>query len=351
MKEKNRNQCLTKVESKLFYVLFSSFCIVLFFVSLQFKQTQRPILRPNVARVVYYDSKGDGDGLEPNAQVSTLESEGTGLHGKSWPGVKFGKHQWCLPTGSKLNDGITYLEFRKKFTWPWIQDKVGIEIGALQQPFPLPASTTVKYVDSQTLEQMRAAYPEHEQHNLVIPDIIDKAETLSTIEDGTFDFVLASHVIEHTQLSILAVRNMLRVVKPSGIVVLVIPMKCEIFDRYRVVTSWDHFLEEYIQPAKAKINRFEHYREWAAGIYSNIAGNAVIQDVDARAKELFDQNYPIHFHTWDQQSWLMFLARMKSSLDMPFTIAEWYSHKYETLVVLQRDERDVPPAADSREAV
>jgi len=42
---------------------------------------------------------------------------------------------------------------------------------------------------------------------------------------------------------------------------------------------------------------------------------------------------------------------MKSSLDMPFTIAEWYSHKYETLVVLQRDERDVPPAADSREAV
>jgi len=327
-------------------VFISSFC--LYVVSYQLKP-QRPILRSNIARVVYYTSIGDGDGLEPNAKVSVLEMEGTGLKNKPWPGVTFGKHQWCLPFGSKLNDGSTYLEFRKKFTWPWIQGKVGIEIGALQQPFPIPDGTSVKYVDSQTLKEMRAAYPEHEQHNLVAPDIIDKAETLSTIEDNSFDFVLASHVIEHTQLSILSIRNMLRVVKTGGIVVLVIPMKCEIFDRYRVVTSWEHLLDEYTQPAKAVFNKFEHYREWSAGIYSNIAGNPVIQDVDARAKELFDLKYPIHFHTWDQKSWLIFLARMQSSLNMPFKIAEWYAHKYETLVILERDEGEIPPAAQPSE--
>jgi SAM-dependent methyltransferase len=328
--------------------LFAIFCF-LFFILLW--NLQRPFLRstqnqPTTAKVVFFESKGEGDGLEPNAKVSTLEASGSGLRGKPWPGILFGKHQWCLPAGSKLNDGMTYLDFRRKFTWPWIRGKVGIEIGALQQPFEIPEATTVTYVDSLTLEQMRAVYPEHEHHNLVTPKIIDKAESLSTIEDGSFDFVLASHVIEHTQLTILAVRNMLRVVKSGGVVVLVVPMKCETFDRQRIVTSWDHFLEEYLQPSKAKVNSFEHYREFAAGIYSNLAGNAVIQDVDERAKELHKQEYPIHFHTWDQQSWLIFLARMQSSLDMPFKIAEWYAHKYETLVVLERTEGDVPAVSE-----
>jgi hypothetical protein len=95
---------------------------------------------------------------------------------------------------------------------------------------------------------------------------------------------------------------MLRVVKEGGVVVLVMPMKCETFDLTdTAVTSWDHLMDEYNKPELVEAHRFEHYREWAAAIYSGVDGKDVVLDVDARAKELFRSKYPIHFHTWDQR--------------------------------------------------
>lgn len=280
--------------------------------------------------------------LPPNAEPQSLEAKAPGLRGKPWPGQSFGKHQFCLPQGSKHSDGSLYLDLRKRIVWPWIEFKSGLEVGALQSPFAVPETTKVRYVDSQTLEQMRMSYPELSGVSLVAPDIVDKAETLATVADESVDFVLASHVLEHTESPITAVHNMLRVVRTGGVVILVIPMKCEIFDRHRVVTSWAHMLAEYMTPAVASANAPEHYREWAAGFQSGVAGHPVTEDVQAKADTLAASKYPIHFHTWDQVSVYAFIASLTSVLGLPAEVVEYNSHKYETVVVLRRTGEVMP---------
>ena len=50
---------------------------------------------------------------------------------------------------------------------------------------PVAPGLDVKYVDSRSLEDLRAHYPELRDHHLISPDIIDEAETLATIADGS----------------------------------------------------------------------------------------------------------------------------------------------------------------------
>ena len=75
----------------------------------------------------------------------------------------------------------------------------GIEVGALNVPLPIPAGASVRYVDRMSLEDLRAQYPELGDWPFVPPDVIDDGELLETFADGTLDFVIANHFIEHCQ--------------------------------------------------------------------------------------------------------------------------------------------------------
>jgi len=61
------------------------------------------------------------------------------------------------------------------------------------------------------VEELKKQYPELSAYNLVEPDILDDGETLSSISDDSVDFVIANHMIEHCQKSL--VENFLRVLK------------------------------------------------------------------------------------------------------------------------------------------
>jgi len=213
----------------------------------------------------------------------------------------------------------------------------GLEIGALQQPFSVPPGTTVRYVDSTTVEELRKKYPELASVPLVSPDIIDRAETLGTIADASQDFVLASHVLEHMDETILAVRNMLRVLRVGGVLVLVCPMKCETFDRHRVVTSWAHLLAEYLEPSLVATHRLEHFREaaWGSMAVSDVTAVDMAQ-VNTTADVLNNASYSIHFHTWTQSSFADFLRNLQEVMGLSFVVEEYVAHKYKTLVVLSK---------------
>src|SRR5437870_4275781 len=72
----------------------------------------------------------------------------------------------------------------------------GIEIGALHRPVIAP-HLRVLHVDRMMPEELMRHYPELAGHTLVEPNIIDDAETLAKIADGSQEFVIANHVIEH----------------------------------------------------------------------------------------------------------------------------------------------------------
>src|SRR5258708_2733742 len=168
----------------------------------------------------------------------------------------------------------------------------GIEIGALHNPLQVPSRANVKYVDRLPIAQLREQYPELNDQELVAVDILDDGERLSTLSDASQDFVIANHFIEHSQDPIGAVVNMLRVLKPGGVLYLAIPDKRCCFDSDRPVTPLAHLLRDHAEGPEW--SRAQHFEEWARLV--NKAGDDV--EVEKQAAELIEMDYSIHFHVW-----------------------------------------------------
>ncbi len=141
----------------------------------------------------------------------------------------------------------------------------GLEIGALHNPLSVPADVTVRYVDRLTLEELRRHYPELDRTSIAAPDIIDNGEILASLPDASFDFVIANHMIEHSQDPITALKNWLRVIKPGGIVYLAVPDKRYTFDKDRPITSIDHLMRDYRDGGQR--SKKDHFDEWVKLVY------------------------------------------------------------------------------------
>ena len=71
------------------------------------------------------------------------------------------------------------------------------------------------------------------------------ATDLKPIETSSYDSVLASHCLEHVANPIRALREWKRVLRPDGLLLLVLPHKDGTFDWRRPTTSLAHMVEDY----------------------------------------------------------------------------------------------------------
>ena len=69
--------------------------------------------------------------------------------------------------------------------------------------------------------------------------------SLDRINSGTYDFVLSCNNLEHIANPLKATEEWLRVVKPNGLIFLVLPNKNSNFDHNRDITSFEHIFEDY----------------------------------------------------------------------------------------------------------
>jgi SAM-dependent methyltransferase len=74
------------------------------------------------------------------------------------------------------------------------------------------------------------------------------AGALDNISDGTFDFVYASHVLEHIPDPARALRNWLRVVKPNGYLIIVVPHRDLYEKRDRLPSRWNPDHKHFFLP-------------------------------------------------------------------------------------------------------
>lgn len=74
---------------------------------------------------------------------------------------------------------------------------------------------------------------------------VREATGLSGIANQTYDFVCSSHALEHVANPLRALEEWKRVLRPGGILVLVLPHKHSAFDHRRPVTTLDHLVEDY----------------------------------------------------------------------------------------------------------
>lgn len=180
-----------------------------------------------------------------------------------------------------------------------------MEIGALHLPAKVPPAAKIKYVDILSKEELEIRYPELSDE-IVEVDILDDGEYLRRID--TQDFVIANHFLEHCQDLIGAVENMLRVLKPGGVLMASVPDKRFIFDSERPVTTFEHLLRD--NEDGPEWSRRQHFEEWVT-LVDKIRG----QDAtEAKVEELMLTNYSIHYHVWRQVDLNECLVKMQKEI-------------------------------------
>jgi SAM-dependent methyltransferase len=124
----------------------------------------------------------------------------------------------------------------------------GVEIGPGHVPFPVPPTVNVQYVDRWDPSVNSSLFPElGEAPGFRKPDIVANldADRLSWLSDASQDFVIASHVIEHLANPIAMLVDCYRVLRPGGLLVLLVPDRHKTFDRERSPTPLSHIIDEY----------------------------------------------------------------------------------------------------------
>lgn len=206
---------------------------------------------------------------------------------------------------------------RKALSLKWLEG-AGIEIGALHNPLSVYSERAqVTYVDRLDVPALRQHYPELANLPLVPVGIIDDGEKLETVESDSQDFVIANHVIEHTEDPIGALDSWFRVLRPGGVVYLGVPDKRYTFDRIRVNSPWLHFVADHEYGPEG--TRRQHYEEWVRYVGQHTEPDVV----DATVASLMEQNYSIHFHVWDADSFTDFLVRYRESYNPRFVMKEY----------------------------
>jgi predicted SAM-dependent methyltransferase len=232
--------------------------------------------------------------------------------------------------------------------WDWLKDRVegdrpvpvapvlartylrgsGLEIGALHNPLPVPAHARVRYVDRMSRDDLRTHYPDLAALPLVNVDVVDDGERLATVPDGSQDFVVANHFLEHCQDPIRVLGNFFRVLRPGGVAYMAVPDKRYTFDRDRPVTPLDHLRADHAHGPER--SRVEHYREYAKFVHKCETDT----EAEGIAADLMRKDYSIHFHVWTQKEMLELMVAVKDSLG--FDVEACVKNRHEVIFVLRK---------------
>jgi len=219
------------------------------------------------------------------------------------------------------------LRLRKKLAHRYITG-TGIEIGALHEPLSLPPGAHAKYLDRLTTSQLREEYPAVAHLPLVEVDIVEDGEDPQSIEDGSLDFVIASHMIEHCEDPVGTIGNWLRILRPGGIIFLVVPDRRRTFDQPREPTSTDHLLQDHREgPA---VSHTHHYREWVDAVHPES------EDPDHLAADLDEQGYRIHFHVWSPAEFRDSVETFAREEQMPLKVVAVGQNYREFMLVAEK---------------
>jgi ubiquinone/menaquinone biosynthesis C-methylase UbiE len=74
---------------------------------------------------------------------------------------------------------------------------------------------------------------------------IAECTDLGIIKDSTYDFVISSNCLEHTANPIKALEEWVRVIKPGGYILLILPKKDNNYDNKRQITKFSHLIDDY----------------------------------------------------------------------------------------------------------
>jgi SAM-dependent methyltransferase len=155
----------------------------------------------------------------------------------------------------------------------------GLEIGALSTPVLRPPHANIRFVDHADQATLRAKYandPNVAINDIVWVDAVWGDRTLAECFPGErFDYVIASHVIEHVPDMIGWLSEIANVLRPGGRLILAIPDRRYTFDVLRRETSLADLIDSHFRGTRrptpgqifdcnASVANFTHQDGWAS---------------------------------------------------------------------------------------
>ncbi len=126
--------------------------------------------------------------------------------------------------------------------------KAGLELGPLFSPLVLKTDGQISYVDHMSTEDLKTNYGFESAtlDSLVEVDYVLGGNSLvDTLAGKKFDYVVASHVVEHLPDMVRWFKDIAAVLKPGGLLSLVVPDKRFTFDITRNVSRPADILGAY----------------------------------------------------------------------------------------------------------
>jgi hypothetical protein len=172
----------------------------------------------------------------------------------------------------------------------------GLEFGAGAAPMPVPLACRMRYADVFTIEQLRASsYEGQAPQDLVVPDLVASFEELEGVPAHSLDFIVGSHVIEHTSDPIGALIRGAAKLRPGGSIALAVPDMNRTFDRARPVTPLAHLIADFEAPSRARDE--ENFRE-----FYSLAFPESPDTFEQVWRQKWAERFPIHYHCWTYES-------------------------------------------------
>jgi SAM-dependent methyltransferase len=178
----------------------------------------------------------------------------------------------------------------------WIgRGKFGTEIGAGQSPIPNLVPPPI-YVDCFKEFGQQPCHADFYGHATALP-----------FHDNSLDYVASSHVLEHVANPVAALAEWYRVLRPGGIIYLVVPDRRCAWDHARPLTTVEHMLSDFERSTTSC--DATHIEDFVFGIdWSQFSPDTPAAEVPARKEEYArgmrhavsqGAGINIHFHTFE----------------------------------------------------
>jgi len=198
----------------------------------------------------------------------------------------------------------------------------GIEIGPGHVPFPVPPGVTVRFVDRWTPADNEALFPElGGSPGFPSPHYVANLDTerLSGFGDGTQDFVIASHILEHLANPLALLVDIHRVLRSKGVLILLLPDRHSTFDRERDPTPLTHVVAEYRSDVREVDDA--HIIDQLVGAHRANGGTFDPGSLTPEQLELH-RHRSVHAHVWDIHEFTEVLEFASKELDVDWEVLD-----------------------------
>jgi hypothetical protein len=164
------------------------------------------------------------------------------------------------------------------------------------------AGTSVRYVDRWSPDENRALFPDLDDGAVFqSPDVVCNfdEDLLHVFGDETQDFVVCSHVLEHLANPLGFLADIYRVLRPGGVVLILLPDRHRTFDQSRSPTPLAHLVSDY--EARVREVDADHIQDFLLKTDANLARIWTEASPEGREALLtLHRKRSIHVHCWDE---------------------------------------------------